>query len=265
MLNKAKIGLLNVGLKLISVDEKLVRMILETSPKSLQKIVILPVAKATMKKLVSHMGKTHDQHGLVHNGTINGVPVSVIRCQMGAPYAAIVMEVLHLARVEKVIRCDYAGSISDEIEVGDVVVPLAALGADGTTPFYVDLGVTLPESPSFDASPEITVALADAAKKQGYRVHQCTVLTMDGLFRETPERVARWQAAGAQVLDMETAPIYCLGNLYGMQCGAILAISDKPGSEYDLFTSNKVHEGLLRSLDDAVDTVIAALPAIQKK
>ena len=265
MFNKVKTGLLNLGLKFISVDEKLVYMILETGSRSLEKITILPVTKEAMQKFVTRMGNTHRQHGLVHNGTINGVKVSAIRCQMGAPYAAIVMEVLHRASVEKVIRCDYAGSISDEIAVGDVIVPSIALGADGTTPFYVGPDVPTEEPSSFGASSGMIAALADAAGKKGYKTHQCTVLSMDGLFRETPERVAKWQAAGAQAIDMETAAIYCVGNLYGMQCGAVLAISDKPGSEYDLFISNKMHDGLFKSLDEAVDTVVTALPAINKK
>src|SRR5512137_2189190 len=134
MLNKAKIGQINLGLKFVSVDEKLVRMFLETFPKDLQEIVLLPVTKIAMQEFIRRMGNSHTQHGLVHNGTINGVPVSTIRCQMGAPYAAIVMECLKRSGAKKVVRCAYAGSISDKIGMGDLIIPEQAFGGDGTTP-----------------------------------------------------------------------------------------------------------------------------------
>ena len=53
MLNRIKSELLNVGLKFINVDEKIVRMILETKPSNLNEIVILPAIKIVMKKLRS--------------------------------------------------------------------------------------------------------------------------------------------------------------------------------------------------------------------
>ena len=109
ILNKVKVGLLNVGLKYISVDEKLIRMFLGTSPSNLEKIVILPVAKMVFQKFITKMGRTVHRHGFVHNGMINGVRVSVIRCQIGSPFAAIMMECLHRAKVQKVIRCDFGG------------------------------------------------------------------------------------------------------------------------------------------------------------
>jgi len=263
MLNKAKIGLLNLGLKLVSVDEKLVRMFLETFPKNLREIVILPVTKIAMKEFVNRMGDSHQQHGLVHNGTISGVPVSTIRCQMGAPYAAIVMECLKRSGVKKVIRCDYAGSISDSVDIGDLIVPELALGGEGTTTNYVSPGEQTGQFPTFSGSHAITTNLFSSAIELKYTCHKTKIISIDALFRETPDRISTWQAAGADAVDMETSAIYCLGNLFNIQTGAILAISDKPGSEYDLFHSNKVHGSLEIALKTAVDVVAKALPKIK--
>ncbi len=52
MLNKIKSELLNLGLKFISVDEKIVRMILETSPSNVNVIVIVPAVKIVMQKIL---------------------------------------------------------------------------------------------------------------------------------------------------------------------------------------------------------------------
>ena len=57
MLNKIKSQMLNLGLKFISVDDKLVRMILETSSSNINEIVILPAVKLVMKKIVNKLFK----------------------------------------------------------------------------------------------------------------------------------------------------------------------------------------------------------------
>jgi len=49
MLNKIKSELLNFGLKFINVDEKIVRMLLETSSTNINEIVLLPAVKMVMK------------------------------------------------------------------------------------------------------------------------------------------------------------------------------------------------------------------------
>ncbi len=263
MLNKAKIGLLNLGLKFISVDEKLVRMFLETFPKDVREIVLLPVTKIAMQEFIRRMGNSHTQHGLVHNGTINGVPVSTIRCQMGAPYAAVVMECLARSSVKKVVRCDYAGSISERINLGDLIIPEQAFGGDGTTPHYITPGEQGALATTFPGSPEIVNALWNSSQVTGYPCHKTKIISVDALFRETPEKVSKWQEAGADSVDMETSVIYCLGNLFHIQTGAVLAISDKPNTEYDLFHSNKIHESLEIALKSAIDVVVGALPQIK--
>ncbi len=263
MLNKAKIGLLNLGLAFISVDEKLVRMFLETFPKDLREIVLLPVTKTAMQEFIHRMGNSHSQHGLVHNGTINGVPVSAIRCQMGAPYAAIVMECLKRSGVKKVVRCDYAGSISDKIGMGDLIIPDYAFGGDGTTPHYSSTSGLGNTPAKYAGSPGIINALWTSALKIEYPCHRAETFSTDALFCETKDKVAEWRAAGADTVDMETSAIYCLGTLFNIQVGAILAISDKPNSEWDFIQTNKVHESFETALHTAIEVVARALPVIK--
>jgi len=263
MLNKAKIGLLNLGLKFISVDEKLVRIFLETFPQNLREIVILPVTKIAMQEIIHRMGNSHSQYGLVHNGFISGVAVSAIRCQMGAPYAAIMMECLKRCGVKKVLRCDYAGSISDKVQMGDLIIPELAYGGDGTTPHYHSTRDSNITYPIFSGSKGILNALWRAAQKIAYPCHMAKIMSTDALFRETPEKISAWQSVGADSVDMETSAIYCLGNLFNIQTGAILAISDKPNTTYDLIHSNKVHESLGYALQTAINVVVSALPEIK--
>jgi len=58
--------MLNLGLKFISVDEKIVRMILETKPSNINEIVILPAVKLVMKKIVNRL-QNKIVYGRVYN------------------------------------------------------------------------------------------------------------------------------------------------------------------------------------------------------
>jgi uridine phosphorylase len=103
VLNRIKNEILNIGLKFISVDEKIVRMFLETTPSNINEIVILPAVKQVMKKIVNKLDKKVKK-GLVYNGFLNGVRVSVIRSHMGCPQTAIILE--------SIMRCNNTYSYS---------------------------------------------------------------------------------------------------------------------------------------------------------
>ncbi len=145
MLNKIKSQMLNLGLKFISVDEKIVRMILETSSSNINEIVIMPAVKIVMKKLVNKL-QNKIVHGRVYNGILNGIRVSVIRSQVGCPNAALTIECLKRSKAKVIVRVDFCGGIYGEntgIDIGDVVVPKLAYCDDGTTPQYIRANQTL--------------------------------------------------------------------------------------------------------------------------
>ena len=54
-----------------------------------------------------------------------------------------------------------------------------------------------------------------------------TAATIDALYRETPEAVARWRAAGAQVINMEATPLYAAARMCGVCALYIGHVSDE--------------------------------------
>ena len=111
MMDKIKNELLNLGLKFMSVDEKIVRMFLETSPSRINEIVILPAVKMVMKKIITKL-QYKRVYGRVYNGTLNGVKVSVIRSLVGCPNCSIAVESLKRCKTKIIItntksRCAY--------------------------------------------------------------------------------------------------------------------------------------------------------------
>ncbi|MBD3194467.1 MAG: hypothetical protein GF317_05380 [Candidatus Lokiarchaeota archaeon] len=288
MLNRLKSELLNIGLKFITVDEKIVRLFLETSPKNVEEIVILPAVKLVMKKVVNKL-ENKQRHGKVYNGLLNGVKVSVIRTFVGCPNMAIIMECLKRSGVKIAIRIDFCGGIKNEnkpIDIGDVTVPVSAFSGDGTNLSYLFTNKTVIERMEFIDNPlrrsflndylpsKIMVSKPDERILEEivkidkstfkHNLREVKLWTIDGLFCENTEFLNSLKKEGIEAVDMETSSLYFLGNLYNIQTISILAISDLPGTKYDLLKSNEIHPEIENGINRALKILLQSLPSISK-
>ena len=286
MLHKIKGEMLNLGLKFISVDEKLIRMILETGSSNINEIVILPAVKMVMKKIVKKL-QNKIIHGRVHNGILNGVKVSVIRSQIGCPNMAMVKECLKRSKAKIVIRLDFCGGIGNEqnIAIGDVLIPNVAFCDDGTSPQYIrnypsllnqldsiENPLSLTQNLAtgnqtiFMAKPnnELKDIIMKEAHDQGKSVKDAKLWTIDALFCETFDFVKSLRTIGIQAIDMESSILFLLGQLYNLKTVSILSVSDLPQHpKYDMMNSNEIHPNMEKGIEDAIKLVTLALPKIQ--
>lgn len=287
MLNNIKSQLLNFGLKFLSVDDKVVRMLLETSPSNVNEIVILPAVKIVMKKLVKKL-QNKVIHGLVCNGTLNGIRVSIILSHVGCPNIAMIMECLKRCKTKVVLRVDLCGGIQgneEEITVGDVLVPKLAYCDDGTSPQYIRSNASLQSllksinNPlkmiqNMDTGNQIVYSskpnevLKEILMKTGRsinpRIKEVDFWTTDALFCETNEFVRSLQSINVQGIDMESSALFLLGTLFNIKTASILAITDLPGHpKYDLLTTNELHPNMEKGIDEAIKIAIEVLPKIK--
>ena len=286
MLNKIKSELLNFGLKFISVDEKVVRMILETSSSNVNEIVVLPATKMVMKKLVQKL-QNKNVYGRVYNGILNGIRVSIIRSQIGCPNAALIIESLKRCKTKLIIRIDFCGGIPneiEEIEIGDLIVPKSVYCDDGTSPQYVRTYPALLNQLKVINNPlsnmqnlvsgnqKILVSkpnetLKDILLKEAQqlsRVKEVDLWTTDALFCENFEFVRALKAIEVKAIDMESSIVFLLGTLYNIKTASILSVSDLPGHpQYDLLNSNEIHQNMEKGIDTAIKVLISALPQVK--
>ncbi|NVM16168.1 MAG: hypothetical protein HWN80_00525 [Candidatus Lokiarchaeota archaeon] len=288
MLNKIKSQMLNLGLKFISVDEKIVRMTLETGSSSINEIVILPAVKFVMKKIVSKL-QNKIVHGRVYNGMLNGIKVSVIRSQVGCPNAALTLEGLKRSKAKIVVRVDFCGGIYGEtnaINIGDIVVPKLAYCGDGTSPEYLRANPTLLNSidsiqnPLFTtqnliASPQTIfiskpneilreILVKETRANYPNKIRESNLWTTDALFCETFEFIRALKTVNIEAIDMESSVLFLLAKLYNMKVVSILSVSDLPGHpKYDLLNSNEIHSDMETGINNAIKILINALPKIQ--
>ncbi len=289
MLDRIKNELINFGLKYMSIDEKIVRLLLETSPSSVNEIVILPAVKIVMKKVVDKL-KDKRIKGRVYNGLLNGVKVSIIRSLVGAPNAAIIMECLKRSKAKIIIRLDFCGGIYREdnpIDIGNLLIPNSAACGDGTSPYYFlkypeliknrsiydnplprihDLKIGNPRIYITRPDKDLLKLILEKGKKLFQaRVKEVNLWTTDALFCETDDFINSLKSKEVQAIDMESSILFLLGELYNIKTASILSISDLPGhSKYDLFKSNEVHPDTFKGIDNAITLLLNILPDLKK-
>jgi uridine phosphorylase len=289
MLNRIKSELLNVGLKFISVDEKVVRMLLETSPSNVNEIVILPAIKIVMRKILQKLQNKRN-YGRVYNGEINNVRVSVIRSLIGAPNCAMTVECLRRCKTKIVVRVDTCGGIETpnmKIDIGNIIIPKLAFCDDGTTPQYIrehpsianDLdAISNPfakfqnlltgNQTIFISHPNIN--LNEILINSGNSLFPSKIIsgdlwTTDALFCESLDFIRALQSINIQGIDMESSILFLLGKLYNLKTASILSITDLPGHiKYDLLHSKEIHPDMENGIDMAIKVLINSLPEIKK-
>ncbi len=288
MLNRIKSELLNIGLKFVSVEEKIVRMILETAPSNVNEIVILPAIKIVMKKLLNKLQNKRN-YGRVYNGELNNVKVSIVRSLIGAPNCAMALEALKRCKTKMIIRIDVCGGIENivtPINIGDILIPKLAYCDDGTCPQYFRENPALVnelESISnpmgkfqnlFTGNQTIFISKPDEALNEILfnkgvsflkdKVKSADLWTTDALFCESLDFVRALSSINIQGIDMESSILFLLGKIYNLKTSAVLSVSDLPGhSKYDLLNSNEIHPEMENGINNAIKILINSLPQIK--
>ena len=133
---------------------------------------------------------------------------------LGAPMAVMMLEELIRRGAEEIIFLGLAGSLSSQLEVGDLVCPNTGLSTEGTSAHYP--GSLLPD------------------KNLGERIMLCApqansgkIWSTDGVFRETAEVVAEKIEAGAQCVDMEVTALWAAAAFRQVRLASLLVISDR--------------------------------------
>ncbi len=298
MLNKAKAGIANVIFRGMSVEKKLVFLFLETSVKQVRPIVILPAVNACMKAIVGKLQKKA-MHGLVTNGTLNGVEVSVIQTHVGGPGAAIIMEALKNCSCKAIIRVDFCGGLTTTqqdghviqtgIGIGSIVIPRSVFLSDGTSIQYLQTHATQvtghpllhahPVDPgehwqyptlagkywAVEGSEKLHDVFQQLLPARHKRAGEDRVWSSDALFCESVDAINTWKVHGCNAVDMESCAVYLLGALFSIPVISVLAVSNLNDSEeFSLLNSHKIHPGMLQGLDDAVDLLGKGLPLVHR-
>jgi len=158
---------------------------------------------------------------LVYTGYYENTMVSIACHGIGGPSAAIVFEELSMLGAKIIMRLGTCGSLTKNIELGDIVVPIGATyPIGGTVGMYVDQ-LCFPAI----ADPELSLNISKRLKERGFSGKLCIALSSDAFHKE--EELARKCAElGVGVVEMECATLFTLSRLRGFRSAAALIVID---------------------------------------
>lgn len=154
-------------------------------------------------------------------GRYKGVPVSVQGSGMGMPSMGIYSwELITEYGVQNLIRIGTAGAFTDELELGDVFLALAA-----STDSNYQHAFEVPGQYSPSASWELIKKVYAASNETGIEFKAGNVVTCD-VFYEFGDWWKKWAKMGVKAVEMETAALYMNAAYNNVNALSIISISD---------------------------------------
>ncbi len=168
-----------------------------------------------------HGVPVHGEDRAMLSATAEGI--TIINFGMGSPNAATIMDCLTAVMPKAVLFLGKCGGLKAKNDIGDLILPIAAIRGEGTSNDYFPPEV--PSLPAFALQKAISTTIRDY--NQDY---------WSGTVYTTNRRVWEWDEdfknylikIRAAAIDMETATIFSTAFYNEIPAGALLLVSDSP-------------------------------------
>jgi AMP nucleosidase len=168
-----------------------------------------------------HNVEVNGQDKAMRSATAEGI--TIINFGMGSPNAATIMDCLTAIKPKACLFLGKCGGLKVKNEIGDLILPIAAIRGEGTSNDYFPPEV--PSLPAFALQKAISTTIRDY--NQDY---------WTGTVYTTNRRVWEWDEdfknylikIRAMAIDMETATIFSTSFYNEIPTGALLLVSDQP-------------------------------------
>ena len=155
------------------------------------------------------------------NATADGI--TMINFGMGSANAATVMDLLSAIAPKAVLLLGKCGGLKRKNQIGDLVLPIAAIRGDGTSDDYL-----LPEVPALPAF-SLQRAVSTSIRDLDCDYWTGTVYTTNRRVWEHDDDFKEYlRDTRSMAIDMETATIFAAGFANHIPAGALLLVSDQP-------------------------------------
>lgn len=155
------------------------------------------------------------------SATANGI--TIINFGMGSANAATIMDLLSAIHPKACLFLGKCGGLKKKNEIGDLILPIAAVRGEGTSNDYFPAEV--PALPAFALQKAISTTIRDF--EQDYWTG--TVYTTNRRVWEHDESFKNYlRKIRCMAIDMETATIFITAFANKIPAGALLLVSDQP-------------------------------------
>lgn len=190
------------------------------------------------------------------NATSNGI--TIINFGMGSPNAATIMDLLSAVEPQAVLFLGKCGGLKQKNQLGDFILPIAAIRSDGTSNDYLPQEV--PALPAFKLQSAVSASITSMNREYWTG----TVLTTNRRVWEYDDRFKKYLVkTRAIAIDMETATIFTVGFANEIPTGALLLVSDQPMISTGIKTEESDRKITDKFVEDHIRIGIAALTEIK--
>ncbi len=147
---------------------------------------------------------------------------AVLQGGPGAPAALMALEKVRNLGLQEILILSYCGSLSPELRIGQVFLPVKALSQEGTSPHYTRArkGFFFPSSKTLE-----NLKLCLLGKKLTWI--EGAIVSTDAPYRETPGWMKSLQRKKIMAVDMELSAVLALAAFYGLRAAGLFIVSDE--------------------------------------
>ena len=152
-----------------------------------------------------------------------GDGITMLNFGMGSANAATVMDLLSAIHPKAVLLLGKCGGLKKKNQIGDLVLPIAAIRGEGTSNDYQPPEV--PALPAFSLQRAVSTMIRDLDSDYWTG----TVFTTNRRVWEHDDAFKEYlRKTRCMAIDMETATIFAAGFANHIPSGALLLVSDQP-------------------------------------
>jgi uridine phosphorylase len=171
----------------------------------------------------------------------------------GSPMVVELAEEFIAMGAKRLALMTWGGALQPDLKAGDIVVCDQAIRDEGASHHY------LPAEKYVAASSELVNSLVGSIRRRGSPCVTGATWTTDAPYRETLEEVRQYQAEGVKTVEMESAGLFAIGQVRGVQTASVVVVMDSLASF--CWQAPERLDGIQRSLEIVYSAAIEALAA----
>ena len=164
--------------------------------------------------------------------------------EIGAPATMEAVLSLGVTDCENIVFIGSVGSINENINIGDIVIPKYSICGDGASR-YLNENLEDEFLKKEYPSKTITNELISIIKSEHIKYHNVPNISIDTIFAQF-YHIDKIKELGAQTIEMETANLFKCNDLLNKNVTALLCVSDNTILKKSLFSGRSEKENLYR-------------------
>ncbi|MCB1110071.1 MAG: AMP nucleosidase [Chlamydiia bacterium] len=174
--------------------------------------------------------------------------ISILDFKIGSPAAALVVDLCSFLDIKAALLLGMCGGLRRRYQVGEYLVPIASIRAEGTSDFYFPAEV--PSLANFLMQRAVTEVMEE---EKGVHHIGITYTTNLRFWEYNEAFIERLKATRAQAIELECATLFTGSYKRKFTLGALLLISDLPLNRDQIKTKKSSEEIFKRFMPDHIE------------